>query len=220
MSSGTNNIVTTVTTVTLSWRSYGSEIEWMATFDPEPHTRLGAMFKWRVSQSSDTPVEDDGQQNRGVLQAVFDLGVELSRFHVRVEKLIVQQIHHGLRTPPRRGNLDETGGSFCDDGLSIEFGGACPIQGNGTLDGHPCYYRARGREWTFHVWDRDAAIEEISGLPTGEPIFCAADLDAYAWPDGSWLHRDVSLANLASALVRWREARSHFQPVASPEQEP
>ena len=204
-------ISSTNTTVTLSWRSYGSEIEWMAAFDPEPHTRLGAMFKWKVSQSSETPVEDDSQHNRGVLQAVFDLGVELSRFHVRVEKLIVQQIHHGLRTPPRRGGLDETGGSFFDDGLSIEFGGACPIQGNGTLDGHPCYYRARGRGWTFHVWARDAAIEEMSGLPTGEPIFCAADLDAYAWPDGSWLHRDVTHQNLLRALAGWREAKSHFQ---------
>lgn len=35
-------------------------------------------------------------------------------------------------------DLGETSGHLYEGGLEIEFGGACPVQGDGELDGHPC----------------------------------------------------------------------------------
>ena len=37
--------------------------------------------------------------------------------------------------------------------------GACPVQAEGTVDGLPFYFRARGGEWTLSV----------AATPAGEP---------------------------------------------------
>lgn len=46
--------------------------------------------------------------------------------------------------------------------MSIEIaslGGSCPVEGEGTIDGKPFYFRARGERWTIG----------IGGEPVGEP---------------------------------------------------
>ncbi len=32
-----------------------------------------------------------------------------------------------------------------------ELGGACPVQAEGTIDGHPFYFRFRGDEWSLTI---------------------------------------------------------------------
>lgn len=45
-------------------------------------------------------------------------------------------------------------------GLTGSFGGNCPVQGDGELDGKYWYFRARGCVWSFDVSEReDSEIE-------------------------------------------------------------
>lgn len=55
--------------------------------------------------------------------------------------------------------------------LQIEtIGGNCPVQAEGTIDGVPFYFRARGRRWSMG----------IGGDPVGEPEW----LCQCSWGDG------------------------------------
>lgn len=40
-----------------------------------------------------------------------------------------------------------------------EIGGNCPVQAEGTIDGTPFYFRARGARWTLSVGGRDVILE-------------------------------------------------------------
>lgn len=40
-----------------------------------------------------------------------------------------------------------------------QLGGNCPVQAEGTVDGRPFYFRARGAHWSFGVGD-DPILEE------------------------------------------------------------
>lgn len=35
------------------------------------------------------------------------------------------------------------------------IGGNCPVQAEGSVYGHPFYFRARGSSWTFEVYDEE-----------------------------------------------------------------
>ena len=62
------------------------------------------------------------------------------------------------------------------DGLVIDWiDGCCPVQGEGTIVGHPWYFRARGRRWTWRVWCDGTSPGSI-GLYT-----CTAE-----WGDGEF----------------------------------
>lgn len=94
----------------------------------------------------------------------------------------------------------DTMGSISEPGLEIEFGGACPIQGDGIIDGYPCYYRSRGEGWEFCV-----ALE-----PDGYPLlFEAWDHyeRPYIWPQGGWVTPEVSERCIRKAAALWRAGR-------------
>lgn len=95
---------------------------------------------------------------------------------------------------PKLGTLNETSGSIHEDGIDIEWGGACPVQGEGEIDGHECYYRARGEWWSLDLGE------------DGE-LFSYSER-AYCWPQGGWVHRDESESNIRKAVAKWRKARS------------
>lgn len=50
-----------------------------------------------------------------------------------------------------RAGLASASWSASKDGLVIDVSGACPVQGEGSLDGHPLYFRARHDGWSFCV---------------------------------------------------------------------
>lgn len=45
------------------------------------------------------------------------------------------------------------------DGWSGDFGGECPVQGDGEIDGRPFYFRARWSSWELDIAE-----------PGGEPL--------------------------------------------------
>lgn len=48
------------------------------------------------------------------------------------------------------------------DGLDIQMiGGNCPVQAEGTINGKPFYFRARGQHWSLGIGD-DPVLEETA----------------------------------------------------------
>ena len=95
-------------------------------------------------------------------------------------------------------------GRYLAEGVDIPFGGACPVQGDGTLDGHPVYYRSRGTRWSFDVWEKDAPLTDC--LPEGDPIFTYVEIK-YTWPDGGWVEADETVANIGKAVELFRSGK-------------
>lgn len=94
---------------------------------------------------------------------------------------------------------DGTCGSVDDDGIDIQFSGACPVQGEGTVDGREVYYRSRGEGWQFHVAapGSEDALGDEAWEYTEHPYF---------FPDGGWVDASVSRACIRKAVAKWREA--------------
>jgi hypothetical protein len=72
------------------------------------------------------------------------------------------------------------------DGVRIEWlGGNCPVQAEGTFDGYPFYFRARGTAVTCDVGD------------------WTWDGPAYEWPDAGWIGEELARAYIGEAYRRW-----------------
>ena len=83
-----------------------------------------------------------------------------------------------------------------DPGIIIEYlGGNCPVQGEGTIDGKPFYFRSRGAAWSLGV----------GGEPVGKPDWEIQE--AYGtWPDAGWITEDEARAFIAKGAKLYREA--------------
>lgn len=79
-----------------------------------------------------------------------------------------------------------------EDGIKIEWGGMCPVQGTGHVDGKTIYYRARGMGWSVDIAE-------------DTPEAWSYEEAQYIWPDGGWLQASVSAANIRKAVAKWRE---------------
>jgi len=71
---------------------------------------------------------------------------------------------------------------------------AVPVQIQGTIDGHPFYYRARHGHWRLHAWDVDQGHPKVTDDVEGwkrynarfmESIVAEGDLDGGEWDDGT-----------------------------------
>lgn len=105
----------------------------------------------------------------------------------------------GARKPRTSGDLDETHGVYVAPGVELEFSGACPVQGDGEVDGFPCYYRTRGEGWQFHVATH-------GGDPLDDGAFCYWERP-YPFPHGGWVHREVSLECIRRGVEAFRKTR-------------
>lgn len=146
-----------------------------------------------------------GQPSRSesIARAAIDVGAALNAWGVITSGLGVSFVEHDdPKREPRLGDFADTHGRIDDDGIEIEFGGAVPVQGNGEVDRHTCYYRSRGRGWSFAVWARGVTLHQIDHEGT-EPIFEYGE-DPYAFPDGGWVHREESIDNIRRAVVLFR----------------
>jgi hypothetical protein len=94
-------------------------------------------------------------------------------------------------------DIHRTAGCVGDNGFDIDFSGACPVQGDGEIDGRVCYYRSRGEGWQFHV------------APVGSDDVFAGDAWTYSerkycFPDGGWVTAEVSIACIRKAVALFR----------------
>jgi hypothetical protein len=90
------------------------------------------------------------------------------------------------------GEFGETQGEIHDDGIAIGWGGACPVQGEGSVDGRVLYYRARGSGWSIDVAEGSPEEFDYGQAP-------------YIWPDGGWLCASESEHNIRIGVAKWRK---------------
>lgn len=92
------------------------------------------------------------------------------------------------------------------EGWSGSIGGACPVQGDGQVDGLPWYFRARGRHWSLSVgWraDADAAAVWATG-DAGWYIEGESDeKDEFA---ASWMRHGEAWRHITEAIALFRDA--------------
>lgn len=78
--------------------------------------------------------------------------------------------------------------------LTIDYlGGNCPVQAEGTLDGHPFYFRARGAHWSFGVGAEPVCNPDWSyDEPYGDGPY-----------DAGWMTEDEARAFIDKAVGLW-----------------
>lgn len=84
----------------------------------------------------------------------------------------------------------------------IEFGGACPIQGYGEVDGRNAYYRSRGTGWSLEI----APLGKLVDDDCIEWQYWSGRV--YHFPDGGWVHPAVTRANLDRAAAQYYEEKA------------
>lgn len=100
--------------------------------------------------------------------------------------------------------LSTTRGLAEGDGYSLDVGGACPVQGWGEVDRHPCYFRARGECWQFEVYAMGVDPRDDAA----DPIWQHEADDEVSDPGGqfcaSWMTIGASRECIAAAVALWR----------------
>ena len=98
--------------------------------------------------------------------------------------------------------MDACAWSHDGDGWRITVDGACPVQGEGFVDGLPMYYRSRHCEWSFC----------IAAAPDGDPVGVGLGYgpDVAGWrfegDDGGegWTTADESRPIVEACIAAWR----------------
>lgn len=82
------------------------------------------------------------------------------------------------------------------------IGGACPVQAEGTVNGKPFYFRARGAAWRMNIGGDDSQLVLVPEWTYGE----AYGNEAFA---AGWMSEDEARAFI------WRAARLYVDGAAS-----
>lgn len=92
------------------------------------------------------------------------------------------------------------------EGIEFEWGpeGHCPVQAEGTFDGVPFYFRARGTRVTVDVggWK-----EMLSGNKYVSEEW-SWDGPEYEWPDAGWIRTETAMAFIHEAYEQWKHDKA------------
>lgn len=86
-------------------------------------------------------------------------------------------------------------------GIEVDtFGGMCPVQVEGKVDGLPFYFRARGEAWSMRIAaapDGDVFAEDawFYGEPWG------------IWPEAGYMPDGVAIQHIEASVERWRKSK-------------
>lgn len=76
------------------------------------------------------------------------------------------------------------------------LGGNCPVQAEGTADGEPFYFRARGERWSMEI-----------GGALGDPAWSYTQRYGTEKYAAGWMSEEEATAFIHEAVRRWREDR-------------
>lgn len=89
--------------------------------------------------------------------------------------------------------------------IVIEWlGGNCPVQAEGTINGQPFYFRARGDSWSLEV-GKPGASDYVSA--EWETVWEHAEWFGQ-WPDAGWMAPEQAEGFLRQAAARYAEGAS------------
>lgn len=111
---------------------------------------------------------------------------------------------HDFRKGQRslRRSLQNTAGELRADSVDIEWGGACPVQGYGEVDGRPVYFRARHEDVRLDFF---AAGADPHDHTVRETWSFEEEYDGPE-PNSGWIHSRETAAFIRRAVAAWREA--------------
>jgi hypothetical protein len=95
------------------------------------------------------------------------------------------------------------------DGWEGAIYGACPLQGEGTVDGFAWYFRARGSSWSFEVSDSfsEADIDATHYWDRSKNYWCDEGTYGTGY-DASWMPFSVAWNLIESAIATYRASKS------------
>ncbi len=76
--------------------------------------------------------------------------------------------------------------------------GFCPVQAEGSIDGHPLYFRARGARWSL----------EIGNATGNEKSLFRHEEDWGTWPDAGYMPDEIALEMIDKAVEVYRGAKA------------
>jgi len=86
---------------------------------------------------------------------------------------------------------------------ATNFGGKCPVQGEGKIGDAYWYFRARGARWSITV----ATTEDEAVWPReGEPLYHHEEPFG-EWPEAGWMSDEMAIAFIVRELGKYREGR-------------
>jgi hypothetical protein len=85
------------------------------------------------------------------------------------------------------------------DGWDGHLGGACPVEGEGVVDGHAWYFRARGESWAFEVYEQP----HVHGEEAAKAIFDTGG-EHKPWPEAGWMTNSVAWAHVEASIAAFR----------------
>lgn len=78
------------------------------------------------------------------------------------------------------------------------IGGACPVQAEGTVDGIPFYFRARGDEWSMSI-----GLDPVDVSCGFAPGFHYEEDYGDGPYDAGWMEEDEARAFIEKAAALW-----------------
>lgn len=93
-----------------------------------------------------------------------------------------------------------------EGGIVLRYlGGNCPVQSEGTIDGEPFYFRARGEEWSIEIGGGFVLEDAEKGIPdTGFYYEEEWGDEPYA---AGWMPDDVAREMIDKAAAVFRKTR-------------
>ncbi len=99
-----------------------------------------------------------------------------------------------------RRSLQNTAGELREDGIDVEWGGTCPVQGVGEVDGRPVYYRARGDDVRLDFFAAGADPQDH----TVDETWSFGEKYAGPEPNSGWIYSGETRAFIRRAVAAWR----------------
>jgi hypothetical protein len=123
-----------------------------------------------------------------------------------------RQLLYLLQKVARLGDREEAMGDAKDPrdvlaagvpGIEVdEFGGWCPVQVTGMIDGLPFYFRARGDAWRLNIADAPGGDAVGVGFP-GCPGWSYGE-NWGTWPDAGYMPDDIAIGFIEASIGKWR----------------
>lgn len=88
------------------------------------------------------------------------------------------------------------------DGWHGSIGGLVPVQGEGCVDGHRFYFRARGRRWEMLIADGHDEPIDCYG-PSPKPGWYVREAWG-TWPDAGYMPLDVAREKIEQTIAALR----------------
>ena len=95
------------------------------------------------------------------------------------------------------------------DGWQVWISDQAPVEGEGTIDGHPWTFSARGTAWAVNIAERSDQNPEHVGITVGGWSYWGHHGENH---EASWMHAEEAWALIRGAFDKYRRGEIPFCP--------